>query len=116
MFGMKSSNGYVEVSKGIKIKTIVYGQKTLMSEFVMKKGSELINHQHIYEQTGYLVKGRIKLFIEEKGKIMNPGDSWNVESNKSHHAEILEDSIAIEVFEPCREEYIKYINANDIDN
>ena len=114
MFGINSSNGYVEVIKGIRIKTIVYGQKTLMTEFVMTKGSELTSHKHIHEQTGYLVKGKIELFINGKSKVLKPGDSWNVQSNDEHHAIILEDSVAIEVFEPCREEYLKYKNDNDI--
>jgi quercetin dioxygenase-like cupin family protein len=114
MFGINSSNGYVEICNGIRIKTIVYGHKMLMTEFIMDKGSELLDHQHIYEQTGYLIKGKIGLYINERSKIMNSGDSWNVTSNEKHHAEILEDSIAIEVFEPCREEYLKYKNNDDI--
>ncbi len=114
MFGRKSSNGYTEVNKGIKIKTLVYGDRTLMTEFVMAKGSELVLHSHVYEQTGYLVKGKMKLYINEMSKLLEPGDSWNVPSNIQHHAEILEDSIAVEVFEPCRDEYLKFANGEDI--
>ncbi len=114
MFGKKSNNGYAEVLSGIKIKTLVYGEKTLMTEFVLSKGSLLHEHTHTHEQIGYLVKGKIKLFIESNSQIINPGDSWCVPSNSRHRADILEDSSAVEVFAPCREEYKQYVVSDDI--
>ena len=114
MYGKKSPDGYHEILRGIKIKTIVYGKNSLMTEFVLIKGSDLIEHSHQHEQTGYLVKGKIELFIDSKSRIINPGDSWCVAPNVQHRAIILEDSIAIEVFIPCREEYKSYIYENDI--
>jgi hypothetical protein len=45
---------------------------------------------------------------------MTPGDSWNIASNSLHNAEILEDSIAIEVFNPVREDYLKYVVKEDV--
>ncbi len=114
MFGKKSQNGYQEIIKGIKIKTINYGPATLMTEFVLEKNAILPEHSHIHEQTGYLVTGRINLSINDVSRILNPGDSWNIPANIQHKAEILEDSIAIEVFNPCREDYKRYINTEDI--
>ncbi len=114
MFGKKSDDGYKEVLDGIRIKTIMHGKDTLMAEFKLRKGSVLIEHSHINEQTGYLVKGKIKLYINDSSRIINPGDSWNVPSNQKHTAEIIEDSIAIEVFTPSRDDYLKYVNREDI--
>ncbi|MCD4741431.1 MAG: cupin domain-containing protein [Desulfobacteraceae bacterium] len=114
MFGKKSDNGYKEVVDGIRIKTISYGEETLMAEFMLRKGSVLPEHTHINEQTGYLLKGKIRLYINDSSRIMNPGDSWNVPSNAKHTAEIIEDSIAIEVFTPSRDDYLKYIHKKDI--
>jgi quercetin dioxygenase-like cupin family protein len=114
MFGKKSDKGYTETLSGIKIKTLVYGANTLMTEFVLAKGALLPEHTHAHEQTGYLVKGKIKLFIESKSQIINPGDSWCIPANSKHQAEIIEDAIAIEVFTPCREEYKQYVVADDI--
>lgn len=115
MFGKHSENGYSKILDGIRIKTINYGRSTLMSEFLLDEGARLTEHSHPYEQTGYLVKGRIKLFIGASAKVLTPGDSWNVPSNATHKAEILEDSVAIEVFSPCREDYLKFIDKNDIE-
>ena len=114
MFGSKSDNGYMEVLNGIKIKTLNYGRDTLMTEFLLKKDSILLEHAHINEQTGYLVKGRMRLFIDGSSRIVTPGDSWNVPSNAKHKAEVIEDSVAIEVFSPGRNDYMKYVYDGDI--
>ncbi len=114
MFGNKSGNGYIEVLNGIKIKTLNYGQDTLMTEFLLKKNAILPEHAHVNEQTGYLVKGRMRLFIDGSSRIMNPGDSWNIPSNAKHKAEVIEDSVAIEVFSPGRNDYMKYVYDEDI--
>lgn len=108
MFGKKTTDGYTEVIPGIKIKTICYGKNTLMTEFLLKKDAELTEHHHKHEQTGYLVSGKIRLFIGEESRELNPGDSWNIPADIIHKAEIIEDSVAIEVFSPCREDYLKF--------
>ena len=77
-----------------------------MTEFILKKGSVLPRHAHPHEQTGYLVKGRIRLSIGADVADVRVGDSWCIPSNIEHGAEILEDSVAIEVFAPVREEYV----------
>ena len=114
MFGKKSDHGYSKVLDGIRIKTIMYGQETLMTEFVLEKDSVLPEHVHVQEQTGYLVKGKMKLYAGDSSSILKAGDCWNIPSNVRHRAEILEDSVAVEVFCPCREDYLKYVNREDL--
>ena len=106
MFRNKSSNGYITVLDGIKRKTLVYGEKTLMTEFILEKGKILPSHSHPQEQTGYLVSGKILLTIGKQRYEVNPGDSWVIPGNMEHWAEIAEDSVAIEVFSPLREDYL----------
>ena len=107
MFCRNDSDGYREVLPGIRMKAVVYGEKTLMAEFLLKSGSILSIHDHIHEQTGYLISGKILLTIGEETFEIEPGDSWSIPGGLSHSAEILEDSIAIEVFSPRRDEYMK---------
>jgi quercetin dioxygenase-like cupin family protein len=106
MFCKASPTDYKPVLPGIELKTLVFGDKTLFSEFRMKAGSKLPAHAHVYEQTGYLVEGRIRLTIGDEVFTVEPGDSWCIGSNVSHCAEILADSVAIEVFSPVREDYL----------
>lgn len=106
MFYKANNDGFKEVLPGIKLKTLVYGEKTLFTEFRMNAGAVLPRHTHVHEQTGYLTKGKIRLTIGKEAFEVETGDSWCVPSNMEHSAEILKDSVAVEVFSPVREEYL----------
>lgn len=106
MFNKTSDEGFQEPFPGVRLKTRAYGDKTLMSEFRLAKGHELPEHSHPHEQTGYLVSGRIVLIVDGKRYETEPGDSWCISGDVIHSAEILEDSVAVEVFSPVREDYL----------
>lgn len=88
------------------MKTLVYGAKTLFTEFKLEAGHTLPRHAHEQEQTGYLVSGEIKLSIGETIYDAKPGDSWCIPANVEHGAQIIADSLAIEVFSPVRKDYL----------
>ncbi len=106
MFSKKSDDGYKILAPGVKMKTINYGEKTLMTEFRLEKGQRVPSHSHHHEQTGYLVSGNMELVIGSEKQGIGPGDSWNIPSNVEHSAAVIEDSVAIEVFSPVREDYL----------
>lgn len=106
MFNTKSDEGYNEPFEGVRLKTLVHGEKTLMAEFRLTKGHVLPEHSHPHEQTGYLVSGKIILDIGGKKHNVEPGDSWSIAGDLLHSAEILEDAVAVEVFSPVREDYL----------
>ena len=106
MFEKRSDEGYLPALKGIERKTLVYGEKMLMTEFRLRKGSVLPAHSHPHEQTGYLVRGRLRMKIGREDFEAQPGDSWSIPGGVEHSAEILEDSVAIEVFFPLRQDYL----------
>jgi len=115
MYGKHSEKNYNPILEGIQIKTLCYGDSTLMTEFRLQKDAVLPAHSHPYEQTGYLVKGKLRLYVSGSSKDLVPGDSWCIPKDVSHKAEVLEDSVAIEVFSPVREDYLKFIVDSDIE-
>ena len=106
MFTRYQSEGFLTPIDGIEMKTLVYGENSLLTRFHLKKGSLLPAHAHPQEQTGVMVSGKIKLFIDGEAFIAGPGDAWSIKGGCEHRAEILEDSVAIEVFSPLREDYL----------
>lgn len=115
MFEKKSEVGYKRAVAGIEQKTLVYGDKTLMVEFRLHQGASLPLHAHPHEQTGYLVSGRIRLTIGAASQEVLPGDSWCIRGGEQHGAEILEDSVAVEVFAPVRQEYLPVMQDEMVD-
>lgn len=106
MFTKHMSEGYLKPLPGIEQKTLVWGDKTLLTEFRLGGGNPLPIHSHPHEQTGYLVSGHITLYIGGEPHDVRPGDSWSVPGGVRHGADAHEDSVAIEVFSPVREDYI----------
>jgi quercetin dioxygenase-like cupin family protein len=106
MFLKHSPAGYIQVLPGIRRKTLVYGEKSLLTEFHLAGGSLLPSHAHPQEQTGYLVSGHMRLSIGGETFDIEPGDGWCVPGGVLHQAEILVDSVAVEVFSPVREDYL----------
>ncbi len=77
-----------------------------MTEFLLEAGAVLPRHSHPHEQIGYLVRGRMCLCLGTEKFEVEPGDSWCIPGGMEHNAEILETSLAIEVFAPCRTDYL----------
>ena len=111
MFYKKNRSGYRQAVQGVYIKTLAFGEKTLLTEFKLEAGRVSPRHAHIEEQTGYLVSGSIELTIGDKTYTANPGDSWSIPSNVEHAARILSDSVAIEVFSPVRKDYLPKVDS-----
>jgi quercetin dioxygenase-like cupin family protein len=104
VFTTRSDDGFAEAVPGVRLKTLVHGAATLMAEFRLDAGHELPAHAHPHEQTGYLVRGRIRLRIGDETRELGPGDAWCVPGGVEHGADLLEDSVAIEVWSPVRED------------
>jgi len=105
MFYKSSKEGYPTPLTGIEQKTLVHGEKTLMAEFRLQKGSIVPQHCHPHEQAGYLVSGQVRFSVGAEEILCNPGDSWCIAGDKEPGAEALQDSALVEVISPVREDY-----------
>ncbi|MCX8014114.1 MAG: cupin domain-containing protein [Rectinema sp.] len=114
MFGVHSDEGFHETIPGSRIKTLCYGAHTLLCEFRQTKGALLPEHSHPYEQTGYLVSGKLRMRIGDSVRELEPGDSWCIPMDVRHKVDVLEDSVLVEVFGPTRTEYIQYLNPANV--
>jgi len=106
MFNKQNEQGFQLHIEGITRKTLVYGEKTVLAQFRLKKGSVVPHHAHPYEQTGYILHGKIRFWEAGNEVIVDDGDSWCFNANVEHAADILEDSVIIELFSPVREDFL----------
>jgi quercetin dioxygenase-like cupin family protein len=106
MFSKHNPDKYKQALEGIRMKTLAWGERTLMAEFLLDAGHVLPEHSHPYEQTGYLVSGRIRLRVGTETFEASPGDSWCIPMGVTHGADVIEDSVAVEVFSPVRQDYL----------
>jgi len=113
MFKKTSSSGYTELVKGVHLKTLVYGNQTLLTEVRLEKNAVIPPHSHPHEQTGYLVSGQMDFQVDEQHIIAKPGDSWNIAGNVEHAATAIEESVVVEIFSPVREDYLPYYTPDE---
>ena len=99
-------SGYKELLPGIFMKTLTYGDSSHLCEFQLKRGAVIPAHQHPQEQTGYLVQGSLRFFGDEGETVVEAGSGWNFKGGVVHGVEVLEDTVAIEVFSPVRPDYM----------
>lgn len=88
------------------MKTLTYGDNSLLCEFQLKKGATIPAHQHPQEQSGYLVQGTLRFFGDEGESMVHAGCSWTFKGGVVHGVEVIEDTIVVEVFSPVRQDYL----------
>jgi len=91
---------------GVEYKTLATGDKIMCTIMRYKKDVRVPRHHHPAEQVGYLISGKLKLWIDdEEIGILEPGDSYTVKGDQFHSLLALEDSECVDMFSPPREEY-----------
>jgi quercetin dioxygenase-like cupin family protein len=83
-----------------------YNDKLFLAEHRMQKGWAGARHQHPHEQIVYVVSGHLKVTVGADTFSAHAGDSFVVRGGIEHQAEALEESVVIDVFTPCREDYL----------
>lgn len=102
----QNENSYVLMAEGIRRNTLVHGDKTVFCKFKLDGGTELPLHRHPYEQTGYLLSGKLLFTIDGNKHEVTAGDSWCIKADIEHSADVIEDTVLIEVFAPVRKDYL----------
>lgn len=95
----------VNVLPGVIRRTLITTDKLMVCEFQLREGAEIPIHSHPHEQVGYIVKGEVRMTINNIEYELTIGDTYAAPPNVSHGASIIEDSIIIDTFSPPREDY-----------
>jgi quercetin dioxygenase-like cupin family protein len=91
--------------KGVRFLVGATGERMMVTLMQFKRGDRVGIHCHDSEQSGFCVSGRFKLRIADEEHLIEAGDSYLISGHAEHSYEILEDSEAVEVFSPPREDY-----------
>lgn len=106
MFSKKDDRSFGPLIDGVTMRPLAWGEKTILCEFKLEKGQKIPAHQHPYEQTGYLISGKLNFRIDKTWHIAETGDSWSIPENIEHEVEILKNSVVLELFSPIRHDYL----------
>ncbi len=92
-----------ETWPGVTRRALALGERILLLEISLRKGAIAPAHSHPNEQSGYVVRGRLRIRIGDQTHELNPGDAYIIPPDVEHEAEALEDTVVVEVFSPPHE-------------
>jgi len=80
--------------------------KLFLAEHRMEKGWIGAAHSHPHDQVVYVVGGHLRVVSAGRTFDVKSGDSFVVRGGVGHQASAIEPSLVIDVFTPCREDYL----------
>jgi quercetin dioxygenase-like cupin family protein len=91
---------------GLTRRVGAYNDKLFLAEHRMEKGWVGVAHSHPHEQVVYVISGHLKVTCAGKTVDVRAGDSFVVRGGVEHQASAVEPSHVIDVFTPCRNDYL----------
>jgi quercetin dioxygenase-like cupin family protein len=89
---------------GVEIHTTA-GTNLMLSVVHLEPESVVLDHAHPHEQMGILLEGRLEFTVGGVTRLIGPGDIWRIPGGVVHRVRALEQSVALDVFHPIREDY-----------
>ena len=91
---------------GLTRRVGAYNDKLFLAEHRMEKGWVGAAHSHPHEQIVYVISGHLKVTCAGKRVDVRAGDSFVVRGGVEHQASAVEPTHVIDVFTPCRNDYL----------
>lgn len=85
---------------------IVSGEKVMIVRWRFKKGCIIPLHHHANEQISIVEDGALRFLIDGSELSLSPGGILCIPSNVPHQVEAIENSVAVDVFTPPREDFL----------
>jgi len=84
----------------------VVGANTMLARIVLKKGPRVPMHQHFHEQISHVVAGALNFLVDGKEGAVRAGEILTIPPDVPHEVAALEDSVALDIFNPPRQDWI----------
>ncbi len=86
---------------------VVHAERMTLARIYIDKGSVIPQHSHENEQVSYVLEGKLRFDFSGESIEVNAGEMMQITSHELHAVEALEDSIALDIFQPIREDWLR---------
>lgn len=86
---------------------VIHGETMTVARIHLRKGAVVPLHQHVNEQISMVDHGKLRFVISGEERIVQGGETLTIPPNAPHLVEALEDSLAVDLFCPVREDWIR---------
>ena len=81
-------------------------ERVTIARFELKRGGVVARHSHENEQVTSVLSGSLKFRFNGQEVIVSAGEVLQIPSWLEHEVDVLEDTVAIVVFSPVRQDWI----------
>ncbi len=101
------SNVEKEQLNPLVARQVIHAEKLTVARIFLKKGAVVPEHHHENEQVTLLEQGRVRFTLDGEQRAVVAGQVLRIPPNAVHQVEALEDSVALDLFSPAREDWIR---------
>ena len=83
----------------------IHGERMTVARIFLEKGVLVPSHAHENEQISLVIEGKLLFHIDGEEQIVEAGTVVMIPPGAPHFVEALEDSVAIDLFSPVREDW-----------
>ena len=84
----------------------ITAERVTVARFEIKRGGTVPQHSHENEQVSYIISGALKFVFEGRDIVVRGGEVLQIAPHVPHAAEAIEDTLAIDVFSPIRQDWV----------
>ena len=84
----------------------ISGKSVTLAQFSFKKEGTVVAHSHDSEQMTCVLTGVLRLRLPDNEVTLGEGEVLYIPSGVEHSAVALEDTLALDVFSPIREDWL----------
>ncbi len=84
----------------------VVGTNIMLARIALKKGANVPMHHHVHEQISHVVEGALNFILDGKEVTVRAGEILAIPPHVPHGVTALEDSVALDIFNPPRQDWI----------
>jgi quercetin dioxygenase-like cupin family protein len=89
------------------VRQVIHGDQITVARLYLKKGAIVPRHSHANEQITVLQAGKLRFVFDHGETILEAGQALQIPGHEPHLVESLEDSVAMDLFSPVREDWIR---------
>lgn len=85
---------------------VVHSDRMTTARIALKKGAVVPRHSHENEQISHVLEGSVLFQFDDHEVTARVGDLVQIASGEPHRVVALEDSLAMDVFQPVRQDWL----------
>jgi len=86
---------------------VIHGQAMTVARIRLRKGATVPMHSHPNEQISMLESGALRFVVAGEERVVHAGEAMVIPPYAPHMVEAIEDSLAVDLFSPPREDWIR---------